>query len=61
MLSQMRLPYGLKCFQKFCSVDSVRSKTTGYEKMRVSVCVAARGDGIKLKAMIVFKAPVRET
>ena len=33
---------------------SVSLKTTGYEKVRVSVCLSAKADGIRLKPMIVF-------
>ena len=40
---------------------TVSLKTTGHEKVRVSVCLAARADGSKLKPMIVFKGAVRET
>ena len=36
-------------------------KTTGHEKSRVSVCLAARVDGTKLKTIIIFKGAVRET
>ena len=35
-------------------------KTTGHEKSRVSVCLAAKPDGTKLKPMIVFKGAKRE-
>ena len=40
---------------------TVSLKTTGHEKVRVSVCLSARADGSKLKPMIVFKGAVRET
>ena len=30
-------------------------KSTGYEKSRVSVCLAAKADGTKLSPMISFK------
>ena len=36
-------------------------KTTGYEKLKVSVCLVARGDGTKLKPLIVFKGAVKES
>ena len=36
-------------------------KTTGHEKVRVSVCLAARGDGTKLKPFIVFAGAKRES
>ena len=39
---------------------TVTLKTTGHEKSRVSVCLAAKGDGTKLKHMIVFKGAKRE-
>ena len=35
-------------------------KTTGHEKVRVSVCLAARGDGTKLKPFVVFAGAKRE-
>lgn len=34
---------------------SITLKTTGHEKARVSVCLAAKADGTKLKPMVVFK------
>lgn len=39
---------------------TVTLKTTGHEKSRVSVCLAAKADGTKLKPMIVFKGAKRE-
>ena len=36
-------------------------KTTGHEKCRVSVCLAARANGTKLKPMVVFKGTKSET
>ena len=36
-------------------------KTTGHEKSRVSVCLAAKADGAKLPPFIVFKGAKRET
>lgn len=36
-------------------------KTTGHEKVRVSVCLAAKGDGTKLKPFIVFVGAKRES
>ena len=36
-------------------------KTTGHEKVRVSVCLAAKADGTKLKPLIVFGAAKRES
>ena len=35
---------------------TVTLKTTGHEKSRVSVCLAAKADGTKLKPMIVFNS-----
>ena len=29
-------------------------KTTGHEKVRVSICLATKGDGTKLKSFVVF-------
>ena len=39
---------------------SVCLKTTGYEKCMVSVCLAAKADGTKLKPFVVFRATKRE-
>ena len=39
---------------------SITLKTTGHEKARVSVCLAAKADGTKPKPMVVFKGPKRE-
>ena len=36
-------------------------KTTGHEKVRVSVCLTAKGDGTKLKPFIVFVGAKRES
>ena len=36
-------------------------KSTGHEKVRVSVCLAAKLDGTKLKPFIVFSAVKRES
>ena len=38
---------------------SVWLKTTGYEKCKVSVCLAAKVDGTKLKPFVVFHAAKR--
>ena len=35
-------------------------KTTGHEKAKVSVCLAAKADGSKMKPMIVFEGGKRE-
>lgn len=35
-------------------------KTTGHERSRVSVVLAAQADGTKLKPMVVFKGAKRE-
>lgn len=44
-----------------CGKKTITMKSTGHEKSRVSVCLAAKADGTKLKPMIVFKGAVRET
>ena len=40
---------------------SVALKTTGHEKVRVSVCLSAKADGTKLKPIIVFGGAKRES
>ena len=40
---------------------SVCLKTTGHEKCMVSVCLAAKADGTKLKPFVVFRAAKRES
>ena len=40
---------------------TISMKTTGHEKLKVSVCLAAKGDGTKLKPLIVFKGAVKES
>lgn len=40
---------------------SIRMKTTGHERSKVSVCLAAKADGTKLKPFIVFLGAKRET
>ena len=40
---------------------TITLKTTGHEKARVSVCLAAKADGTKLKPMVVFKGAKRES
>ena len=40
---------------------SVSLKTTGHEKVRVSVCLSAKADGTNLKPMIVFDGAKRES
>ena len=40
---------------------SITLKTTGHEKPRVSVCLAAKVDGTKLKPMVIFKGAKRES
>ena len=40
---------------------SIRLKTTGHEKSKVSVCLATKADGTKLKSFIVFQGAKRET
>jgi len=39
---------------------TITLKSTGHEKSRVSVCLAAKADGTKLKPMVVFKGGKRE-
>ncbi|CAJ1057871.1 Pogo transposable element with KRAB domain [Xyrichtys novacula] len=39
---------------------SVSLKTTGHEKARITVALAAKADGTKLKAFVVFKGAVRD-
>ena len=39
---------------------TISMKTTGHEKVLVSVCLAARADGRKLKPLIVFRGAKRE-
>ena len=39
---------------------SVNLKTTGHEKVMVTVCLSARADGTKLKPFIVFRGAKRE-
>ena len=39
---------------------SITLKSTGHEKARVSVCLAAKADGTKLKPMVVFKGAKQE-
>lgn len=41
--------------------STIRLKTTGHEKTKVSVCLAAEGDGTKLKPFIVFPGAKRES
>ena len=45
---------------KATSAKDVPMKSTGHEKVRVSVCLAANLDGTKLKSFIVFGAATRE-
>ena len=40
---------------------TVTMKSAGHEKCRVSVCLTAKTDGIKLKPFIVFKNAKRQT
>ena len=40
---------------------SITLKTTGHEKARVSVCLAAKAYGTKLKPMVAFKGAKRES
>ena len=41
--------------------SKIRLKTTSHEKTKVSVCLAAKGDGTKLKPFIVFPGAKRES
>ena len=41
--------------------SSINLKTTGHEKVMVTVCLSARADGTKLKPFVVFRAAKRET
>ena len=43
------------------SHNTITMKTTGHEKAKVSVCLAAKADGVKLKPFIVFPGSKRET
>ena len=36
-------------------------KSTGYDKVRVSVCLTGKADGTRLKPFIVFKGAKRES
>ena len=40
---------------------SINLKTTGHEKVMVTVCLSARADGTKLKPFTVFRAAKRKT
>ena len=40
---------------------SIRLKTTGHERSKVSICLTAKADRIKLKPFIVFLGAKRET
>lgn len=40
---------------------SVCLKTTGHEKCMLSVCLAAKADGTKLKPLIIFRAAKRKS
>ena len=41
--------------------SSINLKTTGHEKVMVTVCLSARADGTKLKPFVAFRAAKRET
>ena len=43
------------------SKKDILMKTTGHEQVRVNVCLAAKGDGTKMKPFIVFAATKRES
>ena len=62
-LRWMRRQFGTIWYPKPLSIQQGKKltlKTTGHEKSRVSVCLAAKPDGTKLKPMIVFKGAKRE-
>ena len=40
--------------------ETISMKTTGHEKVLVSICLAARADGRKFKPLIVFRGAKRE-
>ena len=40
--------------------QEVNMKSTGHDKVRVSVCLAGKADGTRLKPLIVFKGAKRE-
>ena len=42
-------------------VKCICLETTGYEKCLVSVCLAAKADGTKLKPFVLFRAAKRES
>ena len=46
---------------KKTGTKDVPLKTSGHEKVRITVCLTARGDGRKLKPFIVFAAAKRES
>ena len=41
--------------------NTIKMKTSGHEKTKVSVCLTAKADGTKLKPFIVFTGAKRET
>ena len=43
------------------SKSTIRLKTTGHEKTKVSVCLAEKEDSTKLKPFIVFPSTKRES
>ena len=45
--------------EKTCSKD-VSMKRTGYDKVRVSLCLTGKADGTRLKLFMIFKTNKRE-
>ena len=43
-----------------CGKRTITVKSIGHEKLRVTVGLAAKGDGTKLKPIVVFKGKPRE-
>ena len=46
---------------KLQGANSVCLKTTGHEKCMVSICLAAKADGTKLKLFVVFRTATGES
>ena len=59
----MKQLFGKTCYQILVDKDGKKTndkKTTGNEKAKVSVCLAAEGDGTKLKLYIILCGHKRE-
>ena len=54
-------PHNIVAMDESAVWNDMVSETTGHGKLRVSVCFAAKLDGIKLKTFIVFGATKRES